>query len=188
MLKSIYAVFFAAIFFITACGPSLKVNSDFDKNVDFSKYKTFHIYGTDQISSSISDLNKERIIKAVGDEMQKKGFQQIGDTTADLMVNVVALLNDKVQLTSRSDYYGYGGMYRPYYWGGGAGYSTTTYDMQNYKDGSLIVDVVDGATRRLVWTGAGNKEIDKPIKDPETKIPKAVNMIMASFPPGAKKQ
>jgi hypothetical protein len=34
----------------------------------------------------------------------------------------------------------------------------------------------------------GNKEIDKPAKDPDTIIPKAIASIMESFPPGKAKK
>jgi hypothetical protein len=47
--------------------------------------------------------------------------------------------------------------------------------------------VVDAAKKQLVWQGVGNKEIDKPAKDPEPVINDAVAKIMASFPPKAGK-
>ena len=41
-------------------------------------------------------------------------------------------------------------MYRPYYWGGGmGGSSTTNYNVQHYKDGSLIIDVIDANSKSL---------------------------------------
>ena len=66
--------------------------------------------------------------------------------------------------------------------------STTSYSVDNYKDGSLIIDVVDAKTNKLIWQGTGNKEIDKPAKDPDTAIPKAISSIMSSFPPGKTKK
>jgi hypothetical protein len=66
--------------------------------------------------------------------------------------------------------------------------SNTTYDVQHYKDGSLIIDVVDANSKKLLWQGIGNSEIDKPLKDPETTIPAAIGKIMASFPPSAAKK
>ena len=65
---------------------------------------------------------------------------------------------------------------------------TTTYSTYDYKDGSIIIDIVDAAKKQLVWQGMGNKEIDKPAKDPEPVINSAVAKIMASFPPGAAKK
>lgn len=186
--RNVLAVYAAAIVLLAACAPSLKVNSDYDKSVDFTKYKTFVLYQSDSSNSAISQLNQERIKNAVIAAMQSKGFTLATDAP-DLYVNTVAILKDKVALSSSTNYYGYGGVYRPYYWGGGmGGSSTTSYNVDHYKDGSLIIDVVDAGTKKLLWQGIGNKEIDNPIKNPDVEAPNIVNKIMASFPPGAAKK
>ncbi|HTQ65062.1 MAG TPA: DUF4136 domain-containing protein [Puia sp.] len=176
----------ALLFFWVACEPSLKVTSDYDKGVSFTQYKTFRMVQLDMQHQSISQLNQTRIINAVKSEMTKKGFQEA--TAPDLEVNAVIILQDKKSVTANTNYYGYGGYYRPYAWGGGMGSAYTTYDVQNYKDGSLIIDIVDAKTQKLVWEGIGNKEIDKPASDPDKAISAAVASIMASFPPGAATQ
>jgi uncharacterized protein DUF4136 len=169
-----------------SCGPSLQVTSDYDKSVDFQQYKTFALYKAEKLSNaSISQLNQERIFNSIRNEMQKKGFTETG-INPDLLLNPVAIIKDKVSVSPGTDYYGYGGVYRPY--GPGYSFSATSYNIQHYKDGSLIIDLIDAASKKLVWQGIGNSEIDKPIKDPETQIPKAVQMIMADFPPGMNKK
>jgi len=187
-MKKILLVFLTAAtagFVMTSCGPTIKVTSDYDKSANFSQYKTFALVKPDPTKQSISQLNQNRIDNAIIAEMVKKGFKQATDDAADLMVNSVTILKDKQSVTSNTNYYGYGGYYRPYGWGGGMGASGyTTYNVQEYKDGSVIIEVVDAKTKTLVWEGIGNKEIDKPIKDPDTKIPLAIQKIMESFPPG----
>jgi len=186
--KNAVALCAAAMFLLAACAPSLKVNSDYDKSVDFSKYKTFTLYQSDSSNSAISPLNQDRIRNAVIAAMQSKGFVE-ATGSPDLLVNTVAILKDKVALSSNTNYYGYGGVYRPYYWGGGmGGSSSTTYNIDHYKDGSLIIDVVDANTKKLLWQGIGNKEIDNPIKNPDVEAPNIVNKIMAGFPPGTAKK
>jgi len=173
--------------YLISCGPSLKVTHDYDKSVNFDQYKTFALYKSDSIHDAISPLNQQRIVNAVKDEMVKKGFQE-NTSNPDVLVNITAVLENRVAVSSTTDYYGYGGMYRPYYWGGGMGSSTTNYNVQHYKDGSLIIDVVDANSKKLVWQGTGNKEIDGPVKNPDTAIPKAVASIMESFPTGKAKK
>lgn len=171
-----------------SCESSMKVSSDYDRAVDFKKYKTFSVYQNESIHDAISQLNQQRILAAVRNEMITKGFQESADNP-DLLVNVVAVLKDRVAVTANTNYYGYGGVYRPYYWGtGGMVSGTTNYDVQHYKDGSLIIDIIDAQTKNLVWQGIGNREIDAPLKDPETRVPKGINSIMAAFPPGAAKK
>ncbi|MCU7552298.1 DUF4136 domain-containing protein [Chitinophagaceae bacterium LB-8] len=179
-------VILALTFIACSCSPTMQVHSDYDKSADFSNYKTFSLYKSDS-SSSISQLNQQRIINAVRNEMIKKGYQETS-SSPDILVNQVTILKDKVSVSSNTNYYGYGGMYRPYYWGAGGGYSTTNYDVQHVKDGSLIIDIIDARTNKLIWQGIGNKEIDKPIKNPDTKIPQAISIIMADFPPGKSKK
>lgn len=176
-----------AIIAISSCEPSLKVSQDYNKEVNFGQYKTFAMYKNDTINAAISQLNRDRVIAALKSEMTKRGFQE-NPAAPDLWVNAVAIFKDKVSVTQYSNYYGYGGYYRPYYWGGGMyGSSSSTMDVNHYKDGSLVIDIVDAKEGKLVWQGTGNKEIDGPIKDPDKKIPEAVAMIMKGFPPGAKK-
>jgi len=170
-----------------SCGPGLKVNSDYDKAADFKKYKTFAMYTPENINDAISQLNRDRVIAAIKSEMTKKGFQE-STTSPELLVNAVAIFQDRASVTANSNNYGYGGVYRPYYWGVAGASSTTTYDVRHYKDGSLIIDVIDAAAKKLIWQGTGNKEIDGPVKDPDKRIPEAIAMIMASFPPGAVKK
>ena len=170
-----------------SCEPSLKVSQDYDKAVNFGQYKTFSLYHDINIHDAVSQLNQDRIINAIKSEMTKKGYQE-NTTSPDLLVNAVAILQDRTDVTANTNNYGYGGYYRPYYWGGSMGSSTTTYNTRHYKDGSLIIDLVDANTKKLVWQGTGNKEIDKPSKNPDETIPKAIASIMEGFPPGAAKK
>ncbi|MFI5155308.1 MAG: DUF4136 domain-containing protein [Chitinophagales bacterium] len=176
----------AAIAFLIACEPSLKVTSDYDKAANFSQYKTFAMTQLDMQHQTISQLNQNRIIAAVKAEMAKKGFSE--SANPDLEVRAVTILKDEKTVTANTTSYGYGGYYRPYGWGGGMSSGYTTYSVDNYKNGSLIIEVSDPKAKKLLWEGIGNKEIDKPSSDPDKAITQAVSAIMASFPPGAAKK
>ena len=63
----------------------------------------------------------------------------------------------------------------------GPGFSgTTTYNVYDYKDGSLIIDIVAASNKQLLWQGTGNKEIDKPSKDPDHDIAEVVAKFSAT--------
>ena len=189
MRSQFVILIFAMLLVVSGCEPALKVTSDYDKTANFPAYKTFKlITDNDEAHQSISVLNKDRVYNAVRAEMLKRNFMETTNNP-DLIVHTVSIFKDKQAVTSYSSSYGYGGYYRPYGWGGSMGVSSyTTYDVQDYKDGSLIIDIVDAKTEKLVWEGVGNKEIDKPAKDPEKAINEAVATIMSSFPPGADKK
>lgn len=183
LLNKLY--WLSGLVLLAACSSPLKVSSDYDKSVDFSGYKTFSMYQLQDKSGAVSQLNQNRIFDAVKKQMIAKGFTE-DDANPQLLVNVVTYLKEKQQVTANTNYYGYGGYYRPYAWGGGMASGTTTYNTYNYHDGTLMIDVVDASKKQLVWQGVGNKEIDKPSKDPDKAIGEAVARIMQDFPPGKK--
>src|SRR5678816_1361930 len=143
--------------YLISCGPSLKVSSDYDKSVNFDQYKTFALYRSDSIHDAISPLNQQRIVSAVKDEMVKKGFQE-NTSNPDVMVNITAILQNRVAVSSTTDYYGYGGMYRPYYWGGGMGTSSTNYNVQHYN---CLLYTSDAADERSSVDLGGRRIIKK---------------------------
>lgn len=168
---------------LSACGPTLTVTSDYDKSVQFGNYKTFVVV-MDTAHNGVSAFNRDRIMNSVRTEMMKKGYTE-NTTSPDMIVDIATILKDRVAVSSNTNYYGYGGYYRPYGWGGGMGASGhTTYDVQHYKDGSLIIGVADANKKSLIWEGIGNREIDGPISNPDQVIASAVTKIMAGFPPG----
>jgi hypothetical protein len=179
-------ILLVAVLITSHCSPSLKVTSDYDKAVNFQQYRTF-VMDTVNSLRSINQLNQNRIFNAVKAEMIKKGFAE--SATPDLIIRPVVIIKDKQSITASTNYYGYGGYYRPYAWGGGMGTSGyTTYNVENYKEGSLIIDIAEAATKKLLWEGIGNKEIDKLSKDREKEINAGVSAIMGSFPPGTVKK
>lgn len=171
---------------IISCGSAVKVTSDYDRSADFSKYKSFGFYQLSDKSESISELNRNRIINAIKAELTKKGFTE-NDQNPDVLVNATTILENKKSVSSNTNYYGYGGYYRPYAWGPGFS-GTTSYNVYDYKAGSLIIDIVSASSKQLLWQGTGNKDIDKPSKDPDHDIAEAVAKILNNFPPAAAKK
>jgi hypothetical protein len=169
-----------------SCSPSVKVTADYDHEVNFSQYKTFAFYDLKAQEGQISQLNADRITKAIRAELITKGFTETTDTP-DLKVNAVTILKDKTSVSANTDFYGYGGMYRPYgYWGGGAmmGGANTTFNSYDYVNGSLIIDIVSSKTQKLIWQGIGNAQIDSKPDNPDEFITTSVKKILAGFPPG----
>ena len=166
-----------------SCKPALKVTSEYDKAVDFDRYRTFAVAGTESLGRAMNQLNYDRVLAAVRSEMSKKAFKEVTDAP-DVKINVNAIINSKPTVSSTS-YYEYGSVYRPYTWGPGVSY--IDYDVRHYKDGTLIIDVLDARLKKLLWQGIGKKEIDISSKHPEKDIPRAVELIMADFPPANKR-
>ncbi|MDX2046512.1 MAG: DUF4136 domain-containing protein [Chitinophagaceae bacterium] len=172
------------VFFMVSCKPTLNVTSDYDRSTNFSAYKTFSLYYL-VTNRNVSELNEDRIWNSIRAEMLRKGYTE-NHSNPDLVVNAVSVVKNKRYLSANTNFYGYGGAYRPYgYWGGyGATSGSTTVQANNYKDGSLMIDVIDAKTQRLIWEGTGTAEFEKQPKNPEEVISNAVTKIMATFPQG----
>ncbi|MGE8340443.1 MAG: DUF4136 domain-containing protein [Flavobacterium sp.] len=183
----ILPVLFLGLFY--SCSPTVKVTTDYDHSANFSEYKTFAVYDLKAQQGQVNQLNVDRVAKAIRNEMLAKGFTE--SSNPDLKVNAVSILKNKTQVTADTNFYGYGGMYRPYgYWGGGAmmGGGSTTFNTYDYVDGSLVIDIVSTKTDKLVWQGIGNAEIDSKPDNPEQFINDAIKKILTGFPPGAVKK
>ncbi len=71
-------------------------------------------------------------------------------------------------------YYGYGWGY-PYY--GGWGY-TYAMDKEHYKEGTIIIDLVDTHTHKVVWRGFGISEVHNKQEKNIEEMPKIVEGII----------
>ena len=168
--------------FASACAPSVKVSADYDRSVNFSAYKTFSMYEL-KATDNVNKLNQDRIEKYIRMEMSRRGYVET-NINPDLKVNGVTVLKNKRGISASTSYYGYGGFYRPYgAWGVPVtGYtSVSTYD---YKDGSLVIDVIDAKVNKMIWTGSAVAEIYNQPKNPEEAISTTIAKIMTGYPVG----
>lgn len=197
MVNKIFKLFGLAglIFLLNACS-GVKVTSDYDKTVDFTKYKTYEYYGWSQDSDKLLNrFDKERIEKAFGDEFTKRGMKYV-KSGGDLIVTLYIVTEQKQQTTATTTGvggtyggYGYGGYagYGPG-WGWGGGMATTSYNTYNYTDGTLVIDVYDAAEKKLVWESAGVKTINESTNGREERIANSVKQIMKPYPVAPEKK
>ncbi len=187
MKNHILAAIISGLLIMGACS-SISVVSDYDKSVDFTKYKTYSYYGwADNSDKVLSPFDKERIEKAFADEFDKRNLTFV-EKGGDLMVALFIQTEDRQQTTATTTGvggygYGYGGFYGygPR-WGWGPSMSTTTVNTYNYKVGTLVCDVFDTQEKKLIWEGIGSGEIDDNPNTREEGIPKAVAKIMQAYP------
>lgn len=150
------------------------VKTDYDRNVDFNQFKT---YSWEKVETS-DPLWVSRIEDAVNAALAAKGWTPV-QTGGD--VAVVAMEMTRDHRTVNTYYDGFGGGWR---WGGGFGEATTSVD--TYKVGTLVVDLFDSNTKKLIWRGSASDTLsnksDKNIKD----LDKGVEKMFDHFPPQPK--
>lgn len=179
MKKSIYLLLF--VVFASSCA-TIQVSSDFDKTVKFADYKTYN-FTQEALALPVDDLNKNRIITAVEEELKLKGFTK--SETPDVLVNIALKTETKqtATATNTGGYYGYG--YGGYRYGYGGGFSTTTINYDTYQEGTLFVEMIDPKKLELVWQGRGNGTLnpDATAKKREENIKYAIKKIFYEYPP-----
>ena len=169
---------------MTGCS-STTVDSDFDHDIDFSKYKTFawfdhsHSKYKPQHANQIVDA---RIHRAIAEELISKGFTQTAPDTADILITYHTSTEQKIDVYHSGYGYGYG--YWGGYWGPYGGMPTTT--VSQYDVGTLILDVIDRSTNDLVWRGMIQKALSRSDSS-EEKVKKHAARLLHSFPPGVRK-
>lgn len=89
------------------------------------------------------------------------------------------VLHGQSQTRQRLEAYSTGGWRR----GGGMGSA----QLEDYKVGTLVVDVFDTPTKTLLFRGTAADEMADKAEKNEKKIDKAVSKILKDFPPGSKK-
>jgi len=168
-LKIIAAMIVLAL--LTACASTTNIQSDYDRSVDFSQYKTYGYFSPMGIENpNYSSLLGQMFRDAIDAQMQARGY--VRSDNPDLLFNVSARLEDKTRVTTMSDpmmyggYYGYrGGLYDPW---GGYGYGTTTHVSQ-YTEGTVNVDMVDPKMKRMLWEGVAIGRVDEKRKSNELR-------------------
>lgn len=163
------------LFILGSCS-SIRVNSDYDKSVDFSQYKTyaFHKRGIERVE--ISGLDKKRILNAIDVELRKKGMTK--SENPDLLVNIFTKERERIDVDQYYAGWGYGWGYgwNPYLWGG------RTY-VSSYVEGTLYIDLIDAKKKELVWEGEGVGYLTENREKKESQINEFVAKILAQFPP-----
>jgi hypothetical protein len=154
-----------------------QVKTDYDRDANFNQYKT---YCFEKVQTQDS-LWVDRIKEAVNMALTAKGWTHVqsgGDVT------IVAIETTQNQPTLNTFYDGFGGGWG---WRRGGSFGDATTTIENYKVGTLVVDLFDSHTKKLIWRGSSSDTLsdksDKNIK----ALNNGVQKMFDHFPPGEKK-
>jgi hypothetical protein len=164
-------------------------------NAKFGKYRTFAwLPSVDTAKKGrYSDIADERITNEVTGQLGKRGFV-LKANHPDLLVRYSIAVNDKVKLYNNPVYIYNGQLFynsavqyhngRRIYYTYHAPYPVyvgSEIDQVPYKEGTLIIDLIDQHTSRVIWRGYGRGEVDNPEKA-INDIPEVVNGILKKLP------
>lgn len=163
---------------LPACAskPALRVSAERSAAADFSTYRTYR-WATELPQSvpgrprSGMDLLDWRIRAIIEKQLAARGYDAVSSGPADLVIDYHVKLRE-AQTDSVQDFIRYresGGQEGPqesYVFG--------------YQEGTVIIELVDAATQRLVWRSTAG-----PLISPETqqeKVSEAVRSMMERLP------
>jgi hypothetical protein len=167
------------------------VRYNFDKDTDFSKFKTYK-WVVIKDATPMNDLIDKDIKEAADAQLAAKGLTKVDTDDADLFIGYQAAVGQEKQFTSYNSSWGYGpGWYGGGWYGGHGGMSsgTTTGQTSTIYVGQLGIDMYDSAKKDLVWRGVVSKTIDpkaKPDKQ-QKNLNKAMTKLFKDYPPKPKK-
>lgn len=173
------------LFILVSCA-SIKVDYDYDENVNFSQFKTFAFYksGTDRIE--ISDLDKKRILHSIEDHLNSKGLKQDNENP-DILINIFTRSHERINV----------GSFTNPTLGAGAGTWGTGWNPwlmnSNYiaestsLEGKIYIDFIDSKKKDLIWQGSGSGAFKKNMRKKDQKINDFIGRILASYPPEKEK-
>ena len=181
-----FSMLVGAAVILASCASKPTIESDYDNSIDFSQYKTYGFFNPMGIENpNYSSIYGSIFRDAISKEMESRGYTQ--SDNPDLMINVSGRLQDKTKVTTTSDPYMHGGYYgyrRGAYgaWGG-YGYGTSTH-VSNYTEGTVNVDMVDRALKRMVWEGVavGRVNEKKTNEETRTNIYAGIQEMFAGYP------
>jgi hypothetical protein len=175
----------AVLVLLVGCATGLRTQSDHDPAQSFAGYRTYAWVADEPMIAAggevdrVSPLNRRRIVDAIEAELKTRGFEKASDrSAASFTVSYTVGARDRI------DVYSYPEMYR-HPWSWGRPYFGREADVSMYTEGTLAIDIFDGATRRPVWHGWASRRItEQDVKRAAELIPPAVADILKSFPPG----
>jgi hypothetical protein len=162
------------------------VDVDYDKTVNFRAFKTYAL-GTVKMADDASPLMVQRTVSALEGQMSAIGFRKV-DANPDLIVEIQSSTREELSYTTWGDFSPYWGGPYPY-WGGVAypfwhssGFSGV--DVQTILVRTLIVDMIDARTEKVVFRGTADDTVSHKAKKNERKAYEAVAEIFEESPWG----
>jgi hypothetical protein len=153
-----------------------QVKTDYDRSANFTQYKT---YSWEKVQTQ-DPLWVDRIKSAVSATLQEKGLTPVA-SGGDIAIVAMEMTKNQQTLNTFYDSFGGGWGWRR---GGAFGDATTT--TENYKVGTLVVDLFDANSKKLIWRGSSSDTLsdksDKNIKE----LDKGVKKMFDHFPPTEK--
>lgn len=175
MRNTFYILGLVIVFVFSSCS-SVRVTVNYDEAAVFSDYRTFYFVRPKQQPRPGGAVRNPIFTREVMREMkpilESKGFAEAPTREeADLLIVFYAAVQNRrdfVPPTYRVGRFGRVWRARPG-------------RFVNYKEGTLVIDIVDRKKQELVWQGVGRGVLDR--VNPAKNLVDSVEEVLKEFPP-----
>lgn len=182
-MKYFKSLVLVLVLVLSSCS-AVKVTTDYDAQVDFSRFNTFAFYKPGIDKADISDLDKKRVLRAIEAELLAKGF--VKSENPEMLVSFFTKSRERVNVNQNNINSG---------WGWGMGWNPWMMNGRNninvsqFTEGTLFVDFIDKEKKELVWQGIGTGALKIQNREKkEARIKEFVKEIISKFPPEKEKK
>ncbi|MDO4229209.1 MAG: DUF4136 domain-containing protein [Capnocytophaga sp.] len=173
MKKMLFITISFAALMLTSCA-SVLVSVDYDRQADFSAYKSYAFFKEGVDAAPISDLDKKRILRAIEQNLNAKGM--VTSENPDFLVNIFTKERENINVYNNYPYWGWGMGWGPF-WGAGS------YNVSSNTEGTLYIEIIDAKKKELIWQGKGSGYIPRNVEAKDEAINKFVAKILEKYPP-----
>jgi hypothetical protein len=175
MRKASVILAFIGILLFASLGFAHKVYVDYDRSVDFSKFRTFRWVEKPETDNSLMD---DRVVNAVNGQLRLRGLELVSGA-ADLNVSAKTSIQERQIVHTYYDWgpgWGWGPGWR-WGWGwNGPGWATNYVD--TYLESTTIVNLIDAASEKTIWQGIATGSIShKPYKAASKTVERIADMF-----------
>jgi len=168
---------------LVGCTTTPKFNSEFKKDADFTKYKTYTVVPLPQKVEGMDPGAGLRLgssaLESAKAAMGGKGYTEASaPKEADIALIIKGKSVPKTDVTDWGFSYGMG-------WGGypyGAAYMGSSVSVDQYDEGTLIVEAYDVKAKTMVWVGWVSGRVASKTEGQAERVAAAVTQVLASYP------
>jgi hypothetical protein len=163
---------------VCGCAPGIRSGADFDPAVELAAPLTFDWDAPDTLP--VGDLRlegneivEERVREAIESELTARGIRR-SESSPDLLVHFHGAVRDRMSVVENDRARGY----QTSQFGDGV-------EVFQYDEGTLVVDVADADTRKVIWRGWAVADVSAALDDQEELtelVNRGVSSMFSFFP------
>lgn len=196
-MRKLIVLVLAASAILAACSSGIQIESDFLEGTDFSPYKTYtwyeDLYPPEKSEYGGMSTIDERMREATDKALRARGFRENSVKRGDFLVHYQVSAQTKQNAAAFNDYYNREGMHGSVSTGTygssvAIGYSTGSKKPKTYREGTIVIDILDRERKELIWRGYGEGKLPQSMSLGKRNqiIREVVPAILSKFPPGSK--